>query len=160
MSYIPGDKSEDPQVHFKAGIKDVIRFDKVRLINIIGSIQYGISYIIAFFIVGITVNYVFPSFTTTSDQSLFNLFLWILIQSLIIIIIIFYIKKIIEAIPGIPSFFPEYFDYTKLLAQGFIPYGIAEFQGNMATNIILIGTQVNLLKKVSYFTTEFSKRYL
>lgn len=71
-----------------------------------------------------------------------------------------YVRKIIEAIPGIPSFFPKYFDYTKLLAQGFIPYGIGEFHGNMAINIILIGTQVNLLKKVSYFTTEFSKIYL
>ena len=44
MSYVPGDKSENPEVHFrpmgisndqrsKAGMKDLLRFDKVRLIR-------------------------------------------------------------------------------------------------------------------------------
>ena len=158
MSYVPGDKSVDPQVHFMAGMKDLLRFDKVRLINILGSVQYGVAYIIAFFIAGIGINFIFPPFTT--NESLLELFLWIMLQSIILIIITFYIQKLIKSIPGIPSFFPEYFDYTKLLAQGFIPYGIDEYKGDMTSSIILIGTQVNLLKKVSYFTTEFSKRYL
>lgn len=159
MSYVPGDKSADPQVHFKAGIEDLLRFDKVRFINIIGSIQYGIAYTVIFFIVGIMINYIFPPFNN-NETSLFNLFLWILLQSLVIIIVIFYVQKLIEAIPGFISFFPQYFNYSKLLTQGYIPYGIGEYKGNMASNIILIGTQVNLLKKVSYFTTEISKKYL
>jgi hypothetical protein len=159
MSYIPGDKSVDPQVHFMAGMKDFLRFDKVRLVNILGSIQYGIAYTLAFFIAGIGINFIFPPFTT-SEQSLHKLFFLILLQSLVIIITIFYVQKLIEAIPGVMSFFPQYFDYNKLLSQGFIPYGIDEYKGNMASNIILIGTQINLLKRVSHFTTEFSKRYL
>ena len=159
MSYVPGNKSVDPQVHFMAGMKDLLRFDKVRLVNIIGSVQYGIAYTLAFFMTGIAINFIFPPFTT-SEQSLHRLFLLILLQCLVIIITIFYVQKLIEAMPGFISFFPQYFDYNKLMAQGFIPYGIDEFKGNMASNIILIGTQVNLLKKVSHFTTEFSKRYL
>ena len=40
-------------------------------------------------------------------------------------------------------------------------YGPGEqYKGNMASSIILIGTQINLLKRVSHFTTEFSKTYL
>ena len=158
MSYVPGDKSVDPQVHFMAGMKDLLRFDKVRLINILGSVQYGVAYIIAFFIAGIGINFIFPPFTT--NESLLELFLWIMLQSIVLIIVTFYIQKVIKSLPGILSFFPEYFNYTKLLAQGFIPYGIDEYKGDMTSSIILIGTQVNLLKKVSYFTTEFSKRYL
>ena len=158
MSYVPGDKSVDPQVHFMAGMKDLLRFDKVRLINILGSVQYGVAYIIAFFIAGISINFIFPSFTT--NESLLELFLWIMLQSIILIIVTFYIQKLIKSIPGIISFFPQYFDYNKLLTHGFIPYGIDEYKGNMASNIILIGTQINLLKRVSHFTTEFSKRYL
>jgi len=49
---------------------------------------------------------------------------------------------------------------NDLLAKGFIPYGIDEYKGNMAASLILIGTQYQLLNKVEYFTTEFSKRYL
>ena len=159
MSYIPGDKSVDPQIHFRAGIKDLLRFDKVRLINILGSVQYGIAYTLAFFMAGISINFIFPSFTT-NYHSLHVLFLLILLQSLVIIIVTFYVQKLIESIPGVISFFPQYFDYNKLVTQGFIPYGIDEYKGNMASNIILIGTQINLLKRVSHFTTEFSKIYL
>ena len=159
MSYVPGDKSVDPQVHFMAGMKDLLRFDKVRLVNILGSIQYGIAYTLAFFMAGIGINFIFPPFTT-SETSLSKLFFLILSQSLVIIITTFYVQKLIEAIPGIISFFPQYFDYNKLLTQGLVPYGIDEYKGNMASNIILIGTQVNLLKRVSHFTTEFSKRFL
>ena len=159
MSYVPGDKSVDPQVHFMAGMKDLLRFDKVRFVNILGSIQYGIAYTVAFFMAGIGINFIFPPFTT-NEPSLSKLFFLILLQSLVIIITTFYVQKLIEAIPGFISFFPQYFDYNKLLTQGLVPYGIDEYKGNMASNIILIGTQVNLLKRVSHFTTEFSKRFL
>jgi len=159
MSYVPGDKSVDPRVHFMAGMKDLLRFDKVRLINILGSIQYGIAYTLAFFIAGIGINFIFPPFTTNYN-SLYVLFFSILLQSRVIIIVTFYIQKLIKSIPGIISFFPKYFDYNKLLIHGFIPYGIDEYKGDMSSSIILIGTQINLLKRVSHFTTEFSKIYL
>ncbi len=158
MSYIPGNKSEDPKVHFEAGIKDFARIDKVRLINIGGSIQYGILYSIAYFIVGITLHIIFPPFE--KGIPLFNLFLWIILQCLVLIIVTFYTQKFIEAIPGWASFFPDYFNFNELQTKGFIPYGVGEYQGSMAANIVLIGTQVNLLNKVEYLTREFSKRYL
>lgn len=158
MSYVPGDKSINPRIHFEAGIKDVLRFDKVRLINLTGSIQYGIIYSILYFIAGIGLHILFPPFD--KSIALFNLFLWILLQSLALIVIIFYVQKFVEAIPGWASFFPEYFDISKLIEKGFIPYGVGEFKGTMAANIILIGTQLNLLNKVEYLTTEFRKRYL
>jgi predicted neutral ceramidase superfamily lipid hydrolase len=114
MSYVPGDKSVDPQLHFIAGMKDLLRFDKVRLVNILGSVQYGIAYTLAFFIVGIGINFIFPPFTTTYN-SLYVLFFSILLQSLVIIIVTFYIQKLIQAMPGVVSFFPEYFDYNKMI---------------------------------------------
>jgi hypothetical protein len=158
MSYVPGDKSTDPKVHFEAGMKDFARIDNVRLINLSGSIQYGIIYSIIYFIVGIGLHVIFPSLE--KGISLLSLFFWILLQCLTVIIVTFYVQKFVEAIPGWASFFPNYFNFSKLLEKGFIPYGVGEFKGSMAANIILIGTQVNLLNKVEYFTTEFSKRYL
>lgn len=158
MSYIPGNKSEDPRLHFEAGMKDFARLDAVRFINIVGSIQYGILYSISYFIIGIILYMVFPALIP--GQALFTLFLWILLQSVVIIISTFYVSKFIEAIPGIVSFFPKYFDLNKLLAQGFIPYGIEEYKGNMASSLILIGTQFRLLEKIHYFTTEITKQYI
>lgn len=158
MSYVPGNKSEDPKIHFEAGMKDFTRLDKVRFINIAGSIQYGILYSIAYFIVGIALHIIFPPLI--KGQPLFNLFLWIILQCLVLVIASFYVDKLIEAIPGFASFFPNYFDFTNLLAKGFIPYGVSEYKGNMASNIVLIGTQVNLLNKVAYLTQEIANRYL
>lgn len=158
MSYVPGDKSVDPKVHFEAGMKDFARFDKIRLINIIGSIQYGILYCLVFFAIGITLHIIFPALN--KSDPLFNIFLWIILQSLALIVLTFYVEKFVQAIPGFASFFSKFFDFNSLLVKGFIPYGVEEYKGNMAASIILIGTQVNLLNKVEYFTTEFSKRYL
>jgi len=158
MSYVPGNKSEDPKVHFIAGMKDLFRVDQVRLINIGGSIQYGTLYCLAFFVLGISLHIIFPPLH--KSDPLLNIFLWILLQSLVIIVSSFYVEKLIESIPGIFSFFPTFFDFNKLLANGFIPYGVDEYKGNMAASIILIGTQYNLLNKVEYFTREFAKRII
>jgi hypothetical protein len=158
MSYIPGDKSIDPKIHFEAGMKDFTRLDKVRLINIGGSIQYGILYSIIFLIIGILLHIIFPPLNT--KDTLFNIFNWIILQSIVIIIIVFYVEKFVQAIPGIASFFPQYFNINELITKGFIPYGVSEFKGNMAASIILIGTQIRLLEKISYFTDKFSKEYL
>ncbi len=157
MSYVPGDKSVNPKIHFEAGMKDFARFDKVRLINIIGSIQYGTLYSIVYFIVGITLHIIFPPLV--KGQPLLNLFFWIILQCLVLVIVSFYVDKFIEAIPGFASFFPSFFDFNELLVKGFIPYGVSEYKGNMASNIVLIGTQVNLLDKVAYLTQEVAKRY-
>jgi len=155
MSYVPGNKSEDPRIHFQAGMRDLLRVDKVRLINVVGSVQYGIIYSIVFFIIGIILHSVFPVFTT--KISLVSLFGWILLQCLVIILITFYVRKLIESIPGIFSFFPKYFNVSDLQAKGFIPYGIDEFQGDMASSIVLIGTQYRLLEKIAYLTEEVAK---
>jgi hypothetical protein len=157
MSYVAGSKSVDPKTHFEAGIKDFARIDKVRVINISGLIQYGIIYSIIYFIIGIAIQVIFPPFE--KGVPLFTLFFWILLQCLVIIIVTFYAQKFVEAIPGWASLFPNYFNFNDLLTKGFIPYGIDEFKGSMAANIVLIGTQINLLNKVAYFTQEITKKY-
>ena len=156
MSHVDGDRSTDPTIHFQAGIKDLTRLDKVRFINIVGSIQYGILYSLLFFAVGIGIHLLFPPFT--KGEPLLSLFFWILLQSLLIIIATFYSRKLIEAIPGIVSFFPRYFHLQELQTKGFVPYGIDEFKGDMASSIILIGTQYRLLEKIAYVTSEVAKR--
>ncbi len=156
MSHVDGDRSTDPVIHFQAGIKDLTRLDKVRFINIVGSIQYGILYSLLFFAVGIAIHLLFPPLV--KGESLHSLFFWILLQSLLIIVVTFYSRKLIEAIPGLVSFFPKYFNLQELETKGFVPYGVDEYKGDMASSIILIGTQYRLLEKVAYVTHEVGKR--
>jgi hypothetical protein len=158
MSSVPGDKSVDPKIHFKAGITDLLRTDKVRFINIMGSIQYGILYSLIYFILGILLHVIFPPLI--KNDPLINIFLWILFQSVILIILTFYVQKIVESLPGLASFFPKYFNLRELIAKGLVPYSINEYKGDMASSIILIGTQYRLLEKIAFLTSEFSKRYL
>lgn len=158
MSFVPGNKSEDPKIHFEAGMKDFIRLDKVRLINVGGSIQYGILYCISFFIIGVILNAIFPEFT--KNISLLELSGWILLQCIALIVVLFYVRKFVEAIPGMFSFFPSYFNIRELEQKGFIPYGVDEYRGDLASSLVLIGTQVNLFHKITYLTNEVTKLYL
>lgn len=152
MSYVVGENSEDPRVHFRAGMKDLLRLDQVRLINISGSIFYGFIYIILFLIIGILLHSIFP--ITTSSQSLLSLFGWILLHCFVIIISVFYIKKLVKSIPGPITFFPEYL--KKLEQDGLILHGIDEYQGDMAASVIFIGTQYRLLEKIALLTNKLS----
>ena len=156
MSYVPGENSDTPNIHFKAGMKDFLRFDQVRFINITGSIMYGFLYIILFLIIGIFLHSIFPPIT--NNISLLSLFGWILLQSFVIIICVFYSRKLIEAIPGPITFFPEYL--KKLQGDGLILHGIDEYKGDMAASVVFIGTQYRLLEKIAFFTRKFSELYL
>jgi hypothetical protein len=156
MSHIDGDRSTDPAIHFQAGMKDFARMDKVRFINIIGSMQYGILYSLLFFAVGIGIHLLFPPFV--KGEPLLSLFFWILLQCLVIILAVFYCRKFIESIPGIASFFPRYFNLQDLQSKGFVPYGVDEYRGDMASSLILIGTQYHLLEKVAYVTNQVASR--
>lgn len=155
---MPGERALDPMTHFKSGMRDFLRVDKVRFLNINGTVQYGLMYGILYLFFGIFINTIFPAYT--AKISLGALFLWIIFQSIVIIILSFYTQKFVEAIPGWASFFPQFFNPDELKSKGWKPYGIPEYKGDMAASIILIGTQINLLKKIELFTRKFSKQYL
>ena len=156
MSHVDGAHSLDPTTHFQAGIKDLTRLDQVRVVNVIGSIQYGILYSILFLFVGISLHLLFPPFV--KGEPLPNLFFWILLQSIVVIIAVFYCRKLVEAIPGLLSFFPNQFNEEELTAKGLVPYGVDEYKGDMASSLVLIGTQYRLLEKIAYFTQEMGKQ--
>ncbi len=158
MSKVPGEKSLDPYTHFTAGMKDFFRFDQVRFVNIFGSIQYGLLYAVVFFFAGIGIESIFPKYS--SSASFKTIAIQVILQCILLTIVIFYARKFVEAIPGILSFFPKLFDKNNLLRHGFIPYGVEEYKGEMMMSIILIGTSVNLLKKIGRLAELGEKKFL
>jgi hypothetical protein len=158
MSHVQGEKSLDPATHFKAGMKDFFRVDQVRFINILGNIQYGLLYAIIFFFTGIFIEEIFPKYSPTASFK--RLAVEVTLQCIVIAIAIFYARKLVESIPGIPSFFPNFFNESKLLQDGLVPYSIAEYKGETMMSIILIGTSINLLKKIGRLTVLGTERFL
>jgi hypothetical protein len=158
MSYVQGSNSEDPRIHFRAGMKDLFRVDEVRLINIWGSIQYGLLYAIAFFFAGICIELMFPPFRANATFE--TLAYEVILQCIVTIIAIFYVRKLVESIPGLITFFPSIFNRTKLKNNGFIPYGIEEYKGEGMMSLILIGTEVNLIKKIGRLSILGTRRFL
>lgn len=158
MSHVNGESSLDPYVHFRAGMTDVFRVDQVRLTNILGSIQYGVLYAIVFFFAGIFIESLFPKYIATA--SFRTLALQVVLQCIVLTIVIFYARKIVESIPGLITFFPKKVDEAKLIAHGFIPYGIEEYKGETMMSIILVGTSVNLLKKIGRLADLGEKKFL
>jgi hypothetical protein len=156
MSHVSGEKSLDPTTHFLAGMKDVFRVDTVRFINLVGTIQYGLLYAVVFFFLGIGIERLFTPFRAGAPPS--ELVGQVLLQCIVITIAIFYVRKFVEAIPGILSFFPSDFNLDKLMDKGYIPYGIDEYKGEMMLSLVLIGTQVNLLQKIATLAAITSQR--
>lgn len=158
MSHVDGEHSIDPYIHFTAGMKDFFRVDTVRFINIFGNIQYGLLYAIIFFFVGIIIEALFPPFDP--NIGFHQLAVEVVLQCIVVAIAIFYVRKFIEAIPGLLTFFPKVFNLDNLITKGFIPYGIAEFKGEAMMSLILVGTEVNLLKKISRLSILGTKYFL
>jgi hypothetical protein len=150
MSHVPGEHSLDPTQHFESGMKDLLRFDGVRVMNILGSVQYGLLYAIVFFFVGLAIERLFPPFR--SNASLHALAGEVLLQCVAVTVAIFYVRKLVEAIPGLATLLPLptwLWNPVELEQKGWVPYGIEEYKGEIMMSLILIGTQLNLLKKIA-----------
>ena len=157
MSHVDGEKSLDPYVHFTAGMKDFFRVDNVRLVNILGSVQYGLLYAIVFFFAGVGIETVFPKYSASATFR--TLALQVLLQCIVLTIVIFYARKFIESIPGLMTFFPNKINTEKLIEHGLVPYSLDEYKGETMMSIILVGVSTNLLKKIERLAVLGEKKY-
>lgn len=125
----------------------------MRFVNIVGTVQYSLLYAVVFFFLGIGIERLFTPFRATALPM--ELIGQILLQCFVLAIAIFYARKLVEAIPGVLSFFPSWFNLDKMLEKGYIPYGIDEYKGELMVSLLLVGTQTNLLKKIAYLATHW-----
>ena len=135
-------------------MRDLLRVDEVRATNILGSVQYGLLYAVVFFFVGLAIERLFPPFR--SNESLHSLTGEILLQCIVVTIAIFYVRKLVQTIPGLLTMLPlpaGLWNPVKLEQKGYVPYGIEEYKGEIMVSLILIGTQLNLLKKITLLAT-------
>jgi hypothetical protein len=120
----------------------------VRIMELLESIQYGILYLVAGFGVGVALDYSMPSYNEQVKTS--TLFLEISLQCLLLIIVTFYLRKLVKIMPFL--FVLSSSGSTK---SNYVPYRAEEYGGEVMIALVFLGAQFNLIKKLDLLSRRF-----
>jgi hypothetical protein len=134
------------QVQFhNENFQRLIRFDRIRISKLLEIIQDGIIVFVLSFYIGSAIDRFFQK----ADDSWSNqdLILSLLAQFTLLMVAIYYIRKVAEVIPFFFSLTKEYVSNKK----GEVLTGYA-----VATAIIFVGVQKNFLSKIELLKQRFA----
>ncbi len=117
---------------------NLIATDNIRLMQVLELIQYSFLYFFVAFITGTTMDNIFPDYDPKETSA--QIIIEVLAQSILTIIVAFYIRKLVKIIP---------FAFV-LKGSKFIPGLTSEYHGDMMIGaIVFVSVQVNLLRKIN-----------
>lgn len=122
----------------------------IRAMELLESIQYGILYLVLGFGSGVALDYAMPSYNEQVKTS--TLFLEVALQSLLLIVITFYLRKLIKIVP-----FLFVIGFPGSGKSSFKPYQSEEYGGEVMIALVLLGAQFNLIKKLDLLSRRFYK---
>lgn len=132
--------------HFETHLESLFATDKVRFMELLESIQYGFGYLIVGFFAGTVLDYSFPSFN--EDTPALTVFLEVLLQSLLLIILVFYVRLLVKSMPSL-------FDFHLGKQVRYVPYSASEYGGELMISLAVIGAQFHLIKKLDFLSRKF-----
>lgn len=132
--------------HFETHLQSLFATDKVRLMELLESIQYGFGYLITGFFAGTLLDYSFPSFN--EDTPALTVFLEVILQSLLLIILVFYVRLLVKSMPSL-------FDFHLEKHLRYVPYSASEYGGELMISLAVIGAQFHLIKKLDFLSRKF-----
>ena len=117
--------------------------------NMMESIQYGMLYMLAAFIGGVGLDYLFPVYEPKKN-------VWIVArevvaQCLLLILLVYFIRMNVKSVPLLFS--------LKGAPRGYKPYSTAEFNGEMMMGFVFLGCQLNLINKIDLIADKIYKWY-
>ena len=128
----------------KKYFNDLFKFDKNRLYEILAMIQYTIMYIILSMIFAHLIDVIFfDPYIDISDKKLSTLFVDVVLQIILCVIAVFYIRKIVRIFPFLLN--------SK--------YKIPNYNDEIVISFIFIASQQNLLKKINYIISQADKNF-
>lgn len=132
--------------YFEQRLESLLAMDSIRQSQLFEIIQYGFLYIFASFFIGSFVDTLFslPDEKTSTGK----LLLEIVLQSLLFVLSVFYIRKLVKLVP------------LAVSSKGYRPYETAEYSGEMIIAVVLVATQFGLLKKIDILSRRFYKDFL
>ena len=134
---------KDASEHVQERIRSLFLMDDVRIMQLLESIQFGLGYLIVGFASGVALDYSMPSFDETTPTG--TLFLEVALQCLLLIVLVFYIRKVVKIMPFL----------FVLNHKTYKPYQASEYGGEVMIAIALLGAQFNLIKKLDLLSRRF-----
>jgi hypothetical protein len=123
--------------HIKERVDSLFLFNELRVMELMESIQYGLGYLVLGFISGVVLDYSFPKFDEETKTR--DLFVQLLGQGVALIVLIFYVRKIVKIMP---------FMFMIGRGDGYKPYYSNEYNGEIMIALMIVGAQFNLIKKI------------
>ena len=130
--------------HFETEFKHLFNHDEARIMELLESIQYGLGYLFVGFIAGALVDSIFPKYDETKD--IFTVFIETLLHSMLLIVVVFYVRKIVKIMPFM--FVIDIDTNGDGKVSKYHPYQATEYSGELMIALILVGSQLNLIKKI------------
>lgn len=134
--------------HVRERTEKLFLNNEIRVMELLESIQYGVLYLVAGFGLGVALDYSFPAYNEQTRTSV--LFTEVAIQSLLLVIFTYYLRKIIKIIP-----FMFMLDFSGKGRSTYKPYESEEYGGEVMIAIVLLGAQFNLIKKLDLLSRRF-----
>jgi hypothetical protein len=135
------------KAYFFRRLGKLFNMNNIRLNELLETLQYGLLYGFVTFLSGTSIDKIFPEID--KEKSNGSLFLEILLQSMFLTIVVFYIRKFVKIVPFL-FYIPSQSGQPR-----YKPYLSSEFDGEIIIAIILISSQVNLIAKI----VELSERF-
>ncbi len=129
--------------HVQHHIKSLFAADKVRVMEILESVQYGTAYLLVGFLAGTLLDFSFPSFN--EDTPVGIVLLEVILQSVLLIIVVFYVRLLVKTMPSL-------FDFHFGKGSRYVPYSASEYGGELMISLAVIGTQFHLINKFDFLS--------
>lgn len=110
-----------------------------RMYHILESIQYGILYMVAAFIGGVSLDFSFPHYDPKKPVA--EIRREVMYQCIALVITVLVVRSVVKSVPFL-------FPVPKGL--NFVPYKTAEFNGEMMMGFVFLGCQLNLIQKLDF----------
>ncbi len=148
----------DPKAsrHTEDRIRSLFRFNDVRIMQLLELVQYGFLYFVLGFIFGSSLEMLFPTFE--EEKPVQQVAVEVLGQSLIFVILVFYIRKIAKLVPFL--FVLKWDLDGNGRIPTYRPYETSEYAGEITIALVLIASQVNLLKKIDLLSRSVYKFFM
>lgn len=144
MSVLPFGPDTHANEYFTERLDKLVRFNEIRLMEILESFQYGIGYILICFFLGVGLDFIFPRFD--EEKELASLFFEVSLQCLALVLFVFYGRKLVKVMPFLFFFKNPIFGGKSV--PKYRAYESTEYEGEVVIGFVLVATQTNLLKKI------------
>lgn len=113
-----------------------------RMYHIFESIQYGILYMVAAFIGGVSLDFSFPHYDPKKPVA--EIRKEVIYQCIALVLIVIVVRSIVKSVP---------FLLPVPKGLNFIPYKTPEFNGEMMMGFVFLGCQLNLIQKLDFLAS-------